>query len=73
MIGIGAMAEIANRTGNTADSQNYSSIALDYIKQWQTLGIAHNASPPHTTLAYGKNGTHGKHPSETSVVIVSHD
>ena len=60
MIGIGAMAEIANRTGNTADSQNYSSIALNYIEQWQTLGIAHDASPPHATLAYGKNNTHGK-------------
>lgn len=59
IIGIGAMAQIAQLTGNTADAANYSSIATSYISQWQNLGIAQDASPPHTTLNYGANDTHG--------------
>jgi hypothetical protein len=59
ILGIGAMAQIANLTGNTADSNNYTDIANSYISQWQTLGIAQDATPPHTTLAYGLNDTHG--------------
>jgi len=59
IIGISAMAKIANLTGNTADATNYTNIAQDYITQWQSLGIAHDANPPHTTLAYGQNNTHG--------------
>ncbi|PVH87153.1 glutaminase GtaA [Cadophora sp. DSE1049] len=59
IIGIQAMAVIANLTDNTVDGANYTNIAQDYITQWQTLGIAHDASPPHTTLAYGMNDTHG--------------
>ena len=54
------MATIANLTGNTDAASNYSSIAHDYITQWQTLGIAMDADPPHTTLAYGMNDTYGK-------------
>ncbi len=53
------MAQIANRTGHTADYQNYTNIAQSYIKQWQVLGIAINANPPHTTLSYGINNTYG--------------
>jgi len=60
IIGIEAMAVIANLTGKTTTGANYTSIAHDYITQWQTLGIAHDADPPHTTLAYGMNETHGK-------------
>ncbi|TKA81082.1 hypothetical protein B0A55_02543 [Friedmanniomyces simplex] len=59
MIGIQAMAVIANMTGHASDGANFSSIAADYITQWQTLGVAHDANPPHTTLAYGMNDTHG--------------
>jgi hypothetical protein len=59
IIGIEAMAQIANLTRNTAVAQNYSSIAHSYINEWQVLGIAHDASPPHTTLNYGQNATHG--------------
>ena len=59
IIGIEAMAVIANATGNTADADNFTSIAHDYITQWQTLGIAMDADPPHTTLGYGLNDTHG--------------
>lgn len=60
IIGIGAMAEIANLTGNTAEATNYTKIAQDYIKSWQTLGIARDANPPHTTLNYGANNSHGE-------------
>ena len=59
IIGIEAMAVIANLTGNAATAENYSSIARNYITQWQTLGTAMDADPPHTTLAYGMNDTHG--------------
>ncbi|KAH7319365.1 glutaminase GtaA [Rhexocercosporidium sp. MPI-PUGE-AT-0058] len=59
IIGIQAMAVIANLTDNQVDGANYTNIALDYITQWQTLGIAHDANPPHTTLSYGMNDTHG--------------
>ncbi|RFU32728.1 hypothetical protein B7463_g3595, partial [Scytalidium lignicola] len=59
IIAIEAMATIANLTGNSADAENYTSIAHDYISQWQTLGVAQGANPPHTTLGYGLNNTHG--------------
>ncbi|KAJ5797921.1 uncharacterized protein N7503_007217 [Penicillium pulvis] len=59
MIAIEAMAVIANETGHTADAANYSSIAHDYITKWQTLGINHDASPPHATLSYGNASSHG--------------
>lgn len=61
IIGIEAMAAIANMTGNTADGANYSSIAQSYITQWQTLAIAQtsaNWTLPHTTLNYGANDTY---------------
>ena len=54
------MAVIANLTGNSADATNYTNIAHDYITQWQTLGTAHDANPPHTTLNYGANDTYSK-------------
>ena len=59
IIGIEAMASIANLTGNTADATNYTNIARSYISQWQNLGIAAEATPPHTTLSYGQDDTHG--------------
>lgn len=59
MIGIQAMASIANLTGDTVTGANYTNIARSYIDKWQTLGIAHDANPPHTTLSYGVNNTHG--------------
>lgn len=54
IIGIEAMAQIANRTGNTADGVNYTNIAHSYVTQWQTLGTDTTATPPHTELNYGK-------------------
>ncbi|KAJ5299717.1 hypothetical protein N7476_011274 [Penicillium atrosanguineum] len=59
MIGIQAMSVIANLTGHSDDAANYSSIAHDYISKWQTLAIAQNANPPHTTLSYGDDNSHG--------------
>lgn len=59
IVGIEAFAQIANRTGNAVDTANYTAIAHSYIEQWQGLGIAHDAVPPHATLAYGMNATHG--------------
>lgn len=59
MIGIKAMSVIASATGNHTSASNYSSIASDYITQWQTLGINHAASPPHSTLSYGSNDSWG--------------
>lgn len=64
MIAIEAMAVIAKETGHSADAANYSSIAHEYITKWQTLGVNHNASPPHATLNYGNESSHGKSSSE---------
>ncbi|CAG8223379.1 unnamed protein product, partial [Penicillium nalgiovense] len=59
IIGIQAMAVIANQTGHTADAADYSRIAKDYITQWQDLAIAKGANPPRTTLSYGDPASHG--------------
>jgi hypothetical protein len=59
IIGIEAFAVIANLTGNLDDASNYTNIAHSYIDQWQVFGVAQDASPPHTTLGYGLNDTHG--------------
>lgn len=54
IIGIEAMAQIANRTGHIADGINYTSIAHDYVRQWQTIGFNYNDNPPHATLSYSE-------------------
>lgn len=59
IIGIRAMAQIANLTGHLADGRKYTNISQVYINKWQQYGIAMNAKPPHTTLGYGLNKTHG--------------
>lgn len=61
IIGIEAMAVIANLTGHSDDAKNFTNIAHDYITKWQQLGIAQstNGSLAHTTLAYGMPNTHG--------------
>jgi len=58
IIGIQAMAQIANRTGNVGDGKNYTSIAEDYITQWQGYAINRNANPPHTTFNYGNESSY---------------
>lgn len=52
------MAQIANRTGNVADGQNYTKIAHDYVTQWMKLGTNYNATPPHTTFNYGNDSSY---------------
>lgn len=59
IIGIQSMAMVSNMTGHDTEGANYTSIAKEYIAKWQSYGIAHDAMPPHTTLAYGQNDTHG--------------
>ena len=59
IIGIEAMSVISDLTGRRHDSSNQTSIAHDYIDRWQALGVAQDANPPHTTLSYGKNESHG--------------
>lgn len=62
IIGIQAFAVIANLTGNTADGINYTSIAQNYITQWQGYGINTAATPPHSELAYNDASSWGKVP-----------
>ncbi|KKK18479.1 glutaminase GtaA, partial [Aspergillus rambellii] len=59
IIGIEAMSVIGNMTTNTADANNLTNYAHDYITNWQTLGIARNTDYPHATLSYGSNDSHG--------------
>jgi hypothetical protein len=59
IIGIKAMSSIADLTGHKEDGLKYTKIADDYITRWQALSIAQDAKPPHTTLNYGDNQTHG--------------
>lgn len=54
------MSVIAGMIGNTADAQKFSSIAQNYINQWQHYGIASSALSPHTPLDYGDTSSHGK-------------
>jgi hypothetical protein len=58
IIGIGAMAEIASRTGNSDDADSFNKTAHDYIDQWYTLGNADGADTPHTTLNYGNDSSY---------------
>lgn len=59
IIGIQAMSQISSLVGEDADSQNYSSIAHDYIDQWQGLGLNTADDPAHSILNYNNATTHG--------------
>jgi len=59
IIGIRAMGEIARLVGNTTDESHYNEISFEHIQKWMGYGIAADANPPHTTLNYGANETHG--------------
>ncbi|KAF2770000.1 GTA glutaminase A [Teratosphaeria nubilosa] len=58
IIGIEAMAQIANRTGHAEDGANYTKIAHEYIRLWQTYGIDYNATTPHAELNYGNTSSY---------------
>ncbi|MER6899067.1 DUF4965 domain-containing protein, partial [Amycolatopsis sp. NPDC000740] len=53
IIGVGAMAVLADVTGNSADALRYRSISRSYISQWTTL--ANDGS--HLRMAYDQPGT----------------
>ncbi|KAI0842595.1 glutaminase A [Hypoxylon sp. FL0890] len=59
IIGLRAMSEIAERTGNTNDTSYYGNTATSYISQWQGFGLNTAANPPHATLSYGDEDSHG--------------
>lgn len=58
IIGIEAMAVIANLTGHFDDGANFTNISHTYIDQWVDLAAAAGADPPHTTLNYGNDSTY---------------
>ncbi|KZV67101.1 DUF1793-domain-containing protein [Peniophora sp. CONT] len=57
IIGIRAQAEIESLLGNTNSSSNYSSIASDYVEQWQDLALSSDKT--HLTLSYGNDSSWG--------------
>ncbi|KAI9738085.1 MAG: hypothetical protein M1818_005513 [Claussenomyces sp. TS43310] len=59
IIGIEAMAVIADLTNNTDDATKFSSIAGSYIAQWQKFAIVTDANPPHTNLDYQDSSSSG--------------
>ncbi|KAL4892899.1 hypothetical protein BDV59DRAFT_208050 [Aspergillus ambiguus] len=59
IIGIEAMASISTIANNEADSNNYTTVAHNYMDQWQNLAINKEADPPHATLNYGNDSTYG--------------
>lgn len=46
------MAQIANRTGHTADGKNFTKIAHNYIRKWYTYGFNYDSTPPHEEAEY---------------------
>ncbi|KAL2198179.1 hypothetical protein P885DRAFT_34650 [Corynascus similis CBS 632.67] len=56
IIGLKAMSRIARLTDN---EDKYGEIADRYLEGWKELGINSQANPPHTTLSYGDNDSHG--------------
>ncbi|KAI1642454.1 glutaminase GtaA [Daldinia loculata] len=59
IIGLKAMAEISERTGNDDDAKSFGDTAKSYIEQWQGFGVNTAADPPHATLSYGDDDSHG--------------
>ncbi|KAK3316675.1 hypothetical protein B0H66DRAFT_301362 [Apodospora peruviana] len=56
IIGLKAMSQIAEKTSN---EDKWGDTANDYLQKWKGLGINTAADPPHTTLSYGDNSSHG--------------
>lgn len=59
IIGIEAMAQMSKIINETADAQNYTTIAHDYITKWQNLGVNSGDNPKHSSLNYNNASTHG--------------
>jgi hypothetical protein len=65
IIAIKAMSRISELVNRTKEASRYGEVADDWIRKWMDLAIT-NASPPndypgppHTTLSYGANYSHG--------------
>ncbi|KAL2264443.1 hypothetical protein VTK26DRAFT_8 [Humicola hyalothermophila] len=56
IIGLQAMSRIAQMTNNTDE---FGDIARSYLESWKSLAVNFNATPPHTTLSYGDDESHG--------------
>ncbi len=65
IIGLKAMSEIAQLTGN---DDPYGETADRYLKGWKDLGINTKANPPHTTLSYGDGNSHGQTPPNSTTL-----
>ncbi|KAG6830826.1 hypothetical protein H0H92_014478 [Tricholoma furcatifolium] len=57
IVGIGAMSEVYNLLGNSAQSSNYSATATSYVSQWQTFAMSTTGA--HLTLDYGDSASWG--------------
>ncbi|VDB85451.1 unnamed protein product [Peniophora sp. CBMAI 1063] len=57
IVGIRAMAEIADKLDNSTASSNYSSIASSYVEQFMDLALSSDGS--HLTLSYGNDSSWG--------------
>ncbi|KAI9063327.1 DUF1793-domain-containing protein [Trametes sanguinea] len=57
IIGIKAMSEIAVIAGDTQRSANYSTIASEYVQNWEKLAVSSDGT--HVTLAYGNDSSWG--------------
>ncbi|KAK3305377.1 uncharacterized protein B0T15DRAFT_195150 [Chaetomium strumarium] len=56
IIALKAMSHIAQLTHN---NDTFCEVADRYLEGWKELGINSQANPPHTTLSYGDNDSHG--------------
>lgn len=56
IIGLKAMSNIASLTKN---KDTFGTVADMYLANWKQYAINNNANPPHTTLSYGDNNSHG--------------
>ncbi|KAI0142248.1 glutaminase GtaA [Xylariaceae sp. FL1272] len=59
IIGLRAMADIADITGNSDNATYYLNVSQSYLAQWQDLGINQAADPAHTTLNYNNVSSWG--------------
>ncbi|KAK2466302.1 hypothetical protein APHAL10511_001944 [Amanita phalloides] len=57
IVGIKAMSQIARLVGDRTKASNYSSIAANYVNQWQSL--ATSSTGGHLTLSYGDSSSWG--------------
>jgi len=57
IVGIRAMGEIASLLGNDAASNNYTTIATDYVERFQPL--AYSSDRSHLTLSYNNDTSWG--------------